>query len=170
MTFENTLPTKLLEYFSFQWFFVFCWVCKVFIYLIYIHTNRYYFWGVNSYSMAKWTAKVQKSLFWSFILFDDGENYYYLIVILLPYLFVCLLEILSTISLFIYHLVWCDLQGINTMGTPHRRTPGVFLVYHKVMYTKALPITNISSFHIKWKKWSVCLPRFVLIDSLSVQP
>ena len=34
------------------------------------------------------------------------------------------------------------------MGTPHRRTPGVVLVYHKVMYTKALPITNNRSLHI----------------------
>ena len=30
-----------MEYFSFQWIFVFCGVCKVFIYLIYIPTNRY---------------------------------------------------------------------------------------------------------------------------------
>ena len=54
------LPAKYMEYFLFQRFFVFCGVCKVFIYLIYIPTNRYYFWGVNSHSIAKWTANVQK--------------------------------------------------------------------------------------------------------------
>ena len=38
-----TLPAKNMEYFSFQPIFVFCGVCKVFIYLIYIPTHRYYF-------------------------------------------------------------------------------------------------------------------------------
>ena len=55
-----TLPAKNMEYFSFQRIFVFCGVCKVFIYLNYIPTHIYYFWGVNSHSIAKWTANVQK--------------------------------------------------------------------------------------------------------------
>ena len=47
-------------------FFLFYGAYRVFLYLIYIPTSRYYFWGVNSHSISKWTAKVQKQLFWSF--------------------------------------------------------------------------------------------------------
>ena len=57
---NHTLPAKNMEYFSFQRIFVFWGVCKVFIGVIYIPTNKYYFWGLNSHSIAKWTAKVQK--------------------------------------------------------------------------------------------------------------
>ena len=55
-----TLPAKIWNIFSFQRFFVFCGVCKVFIYLIYIPISIYYFLGVNSHSIVKWTAKVKK--------------------------------------------------------------------------------------------------------------
>ena len=48
-----TLPAKNMEYISFQRIVVFCGVCKVFLYLIYIPTSRYYFWGVNSHPIAK---------------------------------------------------------------------------------------------------------------------
>ena len=64
----------------------------------------------------------------------------------------CLLEILCTISLFIYHLVWCDRQRISIMGLPHRRTPRVVLVYHKVVYTNTLPITNKQIFSYRIEK------------------
>ena len=47
-------------------FLKFCEVCEVYLYLTYIPTSRYYFWGVNSHSIAKWTAKVKKQLFCSF--------------------------------------------------------------------------------------------------------
>ena len=51
---------KIWNIFSYQRSFVFCGVCKVFIYLINIPTIIYYVWGVNSHSIGKWTAKVQK--------------------------------------------------------------------------------------------------------------
>ena len=35
----------------------------VYLYLIYIPTSRYCFWGVYSHSIAKLTVKVQKQLF-----------------------------------------------------------------------------------------------------------
>ena len=79
----------------------------------------------------------------------------------------CLSEILCTILWFIYHLVWCDRQGISTVGTPHRRWPGVVFVYHKVMYTKALPITNSRSFHLELKKWSVWNLPLSISDRIS---
>ena len=109
-----------MEYFSFQRFFVFCGVCRVNLCLVYIPTSRYYFWRVNSQSIAKSTTKVQNNYFGPFSLLDAGYISC-LIVRLLPYLFVCLLEILCTILLFIYHLVWCDRQGISIVGTSHRR-------------------------------------------------
>ena len=56
---------------------------------------------------------------------------------LLPYPFVCCIEILCTISLFIYRLFWCSQQGISVVGASHRRTWRVVLVYYKVMYTKS---------------------------------
>ena len=55
-----------MDYFSLKRFFLFCGVCRVYLYLVHIPTRRYYFWGLNSQSIAKWTAKVQKQLFWSF--------------------------------------------------------------------------------------------------------
>ena len=57
---------KIWNIFHYSDFFLFCGVSMVIRYLIYIPTSRYYFWGVNSHSIAKWTAKVQKQLFWSF--------------------------------------------------------------------------------------------------------
>ena len=57
---------KIWNIFHFSDFVVFCEVCWVYLYLIDIPTNRYNFWGVNSHSLTKWTAKVQKQLFWSF--------------------------------------------------------------------------------------------------------
>ena len=108
-------------FFSFQRFFLFCGVCRVYLYLVYIPTSRYYFLGINSQPIAKWTTKVKKK-FGPFSLLDAGSNSCCLIVRLLTYLFVCLLEILCTITLFIYHLVWCDRQGISIVGTSHRRT------------------------------------------------
>ena len=79
-----------MEYFSYQRIFLFCGVCRVFIYLINIPTIRYYVWGVNSHSIGKWTAKVQKWLFWSFFFIIIVRI---LVVLLLSYLFVWLSEI-----------------------------------------------------------------------------
>ena len=57
---------KIWNNFHFTDFFVFCGVSRVYFYLIYIPTSRYYFWGVYSHSIAKLIAKVQKQLFWAF--------------------------------------------------------------------------------------------------------
>ena len=103
-----------------------------------------------------------------FSLLDAGQNTCCLIVRSLPYLFVCLFEILCTILLFIYHIVWCDRQGISIVGTSHTRTLRVVLVYHKVMYTKALPVTNNLSFHIESKKWSVYNFSISISDRISI--
>ena len=65
----HTLPAKNNESFFISG--IFCGVCRVYPYiLIYIPTSRYYFWGVNSTSIAKWTAKVQYNYFGSFSLLD----------------------------------------------------------------------------------------------------
>ena len=149
-----TLPAKIWNIFSFQRFFVFCGVCKLFIYLINIPTSRYYFGGVNSHPIVKWTTPVKNDYYDPFSWLDAGQNSNSLMVRLLPHLFVCFIGISCTLSLFIYHLVWCDRHGISTVGPRHKRTPGVVLVYHKVMYIKALPITSHRSFHIESKKWS----------------
>ena len=58
---------QILNIFHFNDFLFICGVCRVYLYLVYIATSRYYFWGNNSKSIAKWTAKVQKQLFWSFL-------------------------------------------------------------------------------------------------------
>ena len=60
---------------------------------------------------------------------------------LLPYPFVCCIEILCIIPLFIYHLFWCGQQGCSVVGASHRRTGRVvglpqgdihkILIYHK---------------------------------------
>ena len=57
---------KIWNNFHLSDFLVFCGVCRVFLYLIYIPRSRYYFGEVNLHSIAEWTAKVQKQLFLSF--------------------------------------------------------------------------------------------------------
>ena len=62
----HTTGKKYGIYFISAIFFLFCGVCRVYLYLVYIPTSRYYFLEVNSQSIAKWTANVQEQLFWSF--------------------------------------------------------------------------------------------------------
>ena len=123
-----TLPAKNMEYFAFQRlfaFFVECGGCFC------------TFWGVNLHLTTKWRAKVQKQLCLCISQLDHGYNSCFPLGRLLPYLFVCCIEILFTIPLFIYRLFWCSQQGISVVGASHRRTWGVALVYHKVGYTKS---------------------------------
>ena len=42
----HTLLAKNVEYFWFQRFFIFCVVCRLYLYLFYIPTSRYYFGGL----------------------------------------------------------------------------------------------------------------------------
>ena len=62
--------------------------------------------GVNLHLTAKWSAMVQKQLFRHFSQFDCGYKSCPF-VRLLPYPFICCIEILCTIPLLIYCLFWC---------------------------------------------------------------
>ena len=93
--------------------------------------------GVNLHLAAKWSAKFQKQLFRYFFSIRLWLEFLLSLCRLLPYPFVCCIEILCTIPLFIYHLYWCGQQEISVVGASHRRTGRVVLVYHKVMYTKS---------------------------------
>ena len=95
------------------------------------------FGGVNQHLTAKWSAKVPKQLFRYFSQLHYGYNSCCSFIRLLPYPFVCCIEILFKIPLFIYRLFRCVQQRISVVGSSHRRTWGVVLVYHKVMYTKS---------------------------------
>ena len=128
---------KIWNIFYFSDFLHFCGMCRVFLYLKYIPPNRYYFWGANKHLAAKGSAKVQKQLFRYFSQSDYCKNSCWPLVSLLPYPFVCCIEILCTIPLFIYCLFWCGQPGISVVGASHTRAWGVVLVYHKVMYTKS---------------------------------
>ena len=50
----------------------------------------------------------------------------------------CCIQILRAIPFFMYRLFWYRQQGISVVGAPLRRTWGVVLVYHNMMYTKTL--------------------------------
>ena len=133
-----TLPAKNMEYFAFQRLFAFFVECAG----CFCTWNTFLladitFWGVNLHLTTKWRAKVQKQLCLCISQLDHGYNSCFPLVRLLPYLFVCCIEILFTIPLFIYRLFWCSQQGISVVGASHRRTWGVVLVYHKVGYTNS---------------------------------
>ena len=113
------------------------------------------FGGVNFHLTAKWSAKVQKQLFWYFFQLNYGKNTCCSFARLLSYPFVCCIEILLTIPVFIYPLIWYGQQEISVVGASHRRTWVVILVYHKVMYTRYWSITNNRSFHTELNKQSV---------------
>ena len=115
---------KIWNIFHFIEFFIFCGACRAFPYLIYIPTSIYNFGGVISHSIAKWTAKVQKQLFWYFFLVRRWLEFLLSHCQIASYLFVCLLARLCKVSLFIYHIVWCDRQGISIVRTSQRRTLG----------------------------------------------
>ena len=102
------------------------------------------FRGVNSHSIAKWTAKVQKQWFWSFCFIRRWLELLFSLYCQIAAICVCLSDILYTII----YLVWCDRQWISIVGTSHRGMLGEVLVHHKVMYTNALPVTNNRSVHI----------------------
>ena len=40
---------KILNIIHFSDFFIFCGMCRLYFYLTYIPTNRYWLWGVNSH-------------------------------------------------------------------------------------------------------------------------
>ena len=86
------------------------------------------FGGVNFRLAAKWSAKVQKQLFRYFFSIRLWLEFLLSLCRLLPYPFVCCIEILCIISLFIYHLFWCGQQGISVVSASHRRTGRVVLV------------------------------------------
>ena len=117
-------------------FLHFCGVCMVFLYLKYIPTSQYYFWGSQfalNRKMKRKGSKTIMSLFFSIRLWLE---------------FLLSLGPITAISIrllyrdivhnTIVHLtpIWCGQQGISVVGGLHRRTWGVILVYHKVMYTK----------------------------------
>ena len=95
------------------------------------------FGGVNFHLTAKWSTKVQKQLFRYFSQLNYGLNSCCPFARLLPYPFVCCIEILLTLPVFIYRLILCGQQKISVVGASHRRMWVVVLVYHKVMYTKS---------------------------------
>ena len=60
LSYNNEAPRREIHYrqkiwniFYFIDFLHFCGVCRVFLYLKYILTSRYYFWGVNLHLTAK---------------------------------------------------------------------------------------------------------------------
>ena len=107
------LPAKNLEYFLFHQFFAFLW-------------------GVQGVSVFEIHSYEQLLLL--------RETMVRILIVPLSdcchiHLFVCCIEILRTIPSFIYRIFWCGQQGISVMGASHKRTWGVVLVYHQVMYT-----------------------------------
>ena len=95
------------------------------------------FGGVNLHLAAEWSAKVKKTIISVFLSIRLRLEFLLSLCRLLPYPFVCCIEILCVIPLFIYHLFWCGQQRISVVGASHRRAERVVLVYHKVMYTKS---------------------------------
>ena len=94
---------KIWNIFYFSDFFCIPWGVQG-ISLFYLHSyKQILFSGVKPLSKAK--QRFKNNYFGPFSLSDDGWNSCCLIVRLLPYLFVCLLEILCTILFYIYHLV-----------------------------------------------------------------
>ena len=115
---------KLWNIFQFSNFCVFYGVCRVFLYLICISTSRCYFWEVNSHSIAKWTAKVQEQLLWSYFFIRRWLEFLLSHCQIAAISVRAFLEISCTISLLIYHLAWCDRQGTSIVVISHRRTDG----------------------------------------------
>ena len=108
-----TLPAKIMDFFPFQQFFC----------IFMMHEGCYLVW--NTFLRADIT-------FWG----ANSQLTARLIVRCLPYPIVCCIELLYTIPLFIYCLMWCDQQGINVVGASRRKKLGVGLACHKVISTK----------------------------------
>ena len=118
--------------------------------------------------------KVRKLWFWSFFLVSYSvDNFCRLIVRCLTYLIMCCIEILYTITLFIYCPISYDQQNISDVGASRRRKLGVGLACHKMMSTKPHPGTNNWSFHTEQKKqpvYNLSIPRSDWISIWFAQP
>ena len=133
-----TLPAKIWNIFLFSdFFFHFCGVCRLVMYLKYIATGRYYFWGSKLAFNRKMKRKGSKTIISAFSSLRLWLEFLLSLCQIAAYSFVCCIEILCIIPLCIYRHFWYSQQEINVVGASHRRTWAVVLVYHKVMYTKS---------------------------------
>ena len=128
---------KIWNIFIFSDFLHFCGVCRLFLYLKYIATGIYYFWGSKLAFNSKMKRKGSKTIISVFSSIRLWLQFLLSLCQIDAYSFECCTEILCTIPLFIYRHFWYSQQGISVVGASHRRTWGVVLVYHKVMYTKS---------------------------------
>ena len=94
-------------------YFALCYVMlrfKIFLhyrFVLYTTGKKYRIFS-NCQLTAKWTTKFENYDFGLFSVLDFVSNSCCLIVRCLPYPILCCIEILYTIPLFIYCLIWCD--------------------------------------------------------------
>ena len=107
---------KIWNIFYFSDFSHFSGVCMVCLHLKYIPTSRYYFGGSWLALNSKMKRKGSKIIISVHFPIRLWLKFLFSLCQVAAISFVCCIEILCTIPLFICRLFWCSQQGISVVG------------------------------------------------------